>query len=151
MGHTADTPNVLKLLAIGLHEKESAFLQRAAEQSGGEYFYAENDMEFLTQARFGIYTVLLMGEKKNVSDPTYLVWLLKGIVRPSCIVLLYSSLADADRKKMKRYGVQAIHLRPFHPQAILQSCQQALMETGPRKNRFVDTLLHLVSFRPKAA
>ena len=143
----ANDSSVIRILAIGLQPKEAETAKKFAQQAGAKISGAKDDMELMAQVRTGRYSMVIMGQVKDSIDPAYLVWLLKGFIPYSNLVLIFNTLDQDDKKQMHAHGANNILMRPCEPQDLISLFEAALTEKEDRPGTgFIQSLMNWIPF-----
>lgn len=147
MNTQANDSNIARILAIGLQPREVEFAKKFAQQTGAKINGVNSEMDLMEQVRTGKYRMVIVGQVNDTIDPAYLVWLLKGLIPCSNLVLIFNSLSSEDAKKLHEHRIQNIFIRPGDPKDLIELFETALTAKEEKPGTgFMQTLMHWVPF-----
>jgi len=136
----------LQVISIGLQSEEQTGLAEIISDLGGELRTALDDLELWSHARYGRFDLCVLGQSKEITDPSYLIWLLKGIANQSRIILIYSTLAPEEAERLKRYHAIYVLQRPIDPDRLAHTIETALNRSSESGLGFwsrISNLIHI--------
>ncbi len=116
-----------RILALGLNESERSLLQQFLTEIGGELTAVETDLDMWSLARSSHYDLCIAGQCESVPNPSYLIWLLKGITQQSRIVLVVSETSGCEIQQLDASHIAGIFQRPIAPVKFIQTIESALV------------------------
>ncbi len=139
--------NLLHILSFGLLSQEKNVLDKIAKESGFQLTYAKDDLELWNHARSGHYDLCILGQAEEIPDPSYLIWLLKGLSTHSKMILIYSELTPEINERLKRFHASYVIERPIDPHRFMVTVESALNSGEIRKDGLWSSLSCLFSSR----
>lgn len=116
----------LRFVSLGLSQQEQQILEQAATQIGGVTVHANTDMELWNQARVSQFDLYIIGQSQDTPNPSYLIWLLKGIANHDRIILIYTSRHQEETERLKRYDAMYVLDRPIDPHRLSRMLESAI-------------------------
>ncbi len=135
----------LRILSFGLEPQEDHWLQRYAQAIHGTLEKAEDDMDLWGKAQKGDFEVCVLGQCSEVPDPSYLIWLLKGVANHSRIIMIYSQVPEDEARRLQRLHASHILQRPVEAKSFAKAIEAAVHRGGEKKESIWSTLGHLFS------
>lgn len=136
-----------QVLSLGLQPQEQSVLEKICAHGNGEWNAVNDEMDLYRIAQTGTTVICVIGQSDTVPEPSYIAWLLREIVSPSRIVLLYSSLSEEEAKKVERYKVSNVLNRPLDPRHLARAIDAAFQVREERKESLFSSLSRLNPFR----
>ncbi len=115
-----------RILTLGLNDQEKTNIEKIASSLGGVVTNVDTEMELLKYAETNHFDICMVGQSDNVPEPSYIIWLLKGITKQSRMIVLYSSLSSEEEKKVLRYEVSNILQRPVKSGEVTKAIESIL-------------------------
>lgn len=140
-----------RVLSIGLQHQEQRAVAALCNQLGGKYEDSIDEMDLYRMAQTGIAPVCIIGQSEKNQEPTYLVWLLKGIINPNKTILIYTSFNEEESKKLERFGAENVLIRPIDPQRLARMIESASIVNEMRGEHARFSLSRLNPFRKRSA
>ena len=137
----------LRFISLGLDPKEQELLKHLSSEIPCELQIAQDDLDLWSHARYGSFDVCILGQSEEIPDPSYLVWLLKGIAGESQIILIYSTLNKEEAERLERFDAAFVLKRPVKPDQLTHTIDSALNGKGVRKVGFWSKLSGLLAHR----
>lgn len=100
--------NSIHILALGVNPQEKSILSQLVKSQGGNIEIAKDDMDLWGLTQNGHFDVCVLGQTKQMEDPCYLVWLLRGVIPKARIVVIYDELNAHETKRLQ--SIQATHV-----------------------------------------
>lgn len=136
-----------RVISIGLQHEEQRDVASIAAQLGGKYEDAIDEMDLCRLAQDGASPICIIGQSDKISEPSYLVWLLKGIIDSSKAILIYSSMNKEEAAKLDRHEVTNVLSRPVDSNQLGRMLESAIETREGHKESFLSSLSRLNPFR----
>lgn len=121
-------------------------LEKLCAQAGGKLKNHKDEMELLQHVQMNAHSICIIGQSKETPEPTYIVWLLKGMIHSSNIILVYSMLDEVEEKKLHRYGATNILTRPMDPHRLARMVESAFTAPEERTEGLMTAIIRLLPF-----
>ncbi len=122
----APCADTYRILTLGLNDQEKTNIEKIASSFGGVATNVETEMDLLQHAETTRFDICMVGQSDNVPEPSYIIWLLKGITKQSRMIVLYSSMTSEEEKKVLRYEVTNILQRPIKSGEVTKTIESIL-------------------------
>lgn len=132
------------LLTLGLAKDEEHILESMAASYGGRVDHATNDLDLWDLAQKKNYDACLLGQTAQSHDPCYLVWLLKGVIRKTKVILIYDSINHDDDERLRRIEAAHVLVRPVNGNELLKHLDLALHHQETRRSGFTEIVRRLM-------
>ncbi|MEW6234925.1 MAG: hypothetical protein AB1656_06020 [Candidatus Omnitrophota bacterium] len=142
-----DNEHTLRLLSLGLSSQEKTLVESVAARIGGALHCAKDDMDLWGFARTGRFDLCILAQNEEIHDPSYLIWLLKGLASHSRIILIYSSIAQEEANRLKRYDAPHVLVRPVDAAHLAQAIDAAMNAREEKREGFWARLIRLPGSR----
>jgi hypothetical protein len=136
-----------RVLSIGLQHQEQRAVAAICSQIGGKYEDSIDEMDLYRLAQSGNAPVCIIGQSEKNPEPSYLVWLLKGIIHPYKTILIYNSFSEEESKKLDRFGAENVLTRPLDPDRLARMMESASIAFEARGESAHFSLSRLNPFR----
>lgn len=141
----------VRFIALGLQSQEIECLQKIAHETGGIVHVARNDLDLSSQAHLYHFDLVVIAQSEEIPDPSYGLWLLKGVATRCGVILIYSTLPQEEQKRISRLRNAYILGRPVDPQQLAKTVDAALHESGETRESFWSVLTQWWPLRWKHA
>ncbi len=141
----------VRIMTIGLQPSEIKNLQKIAHEAGGIVHIARNDLDLSSQAHLYQFDLYVFGQCEEIPNPSYCMWLLKGVATHCGVILIYSSLPKEEQKRIGRFHATHVLGRPVDPHLLAKTVDSALNDTGENRESLWSALTHWLPLRWKHA
>ncbi len=135
-----DNTTKKRILALGLQAGEAELVNQIADNLGVIADIAQNDLDLWDHAQSCHYDLYILGQSEEIPNPTYLIWLLKGVAVRCKFILIYSTPPENVEHRDEIYKISN---RPVVGKQLLDAVWSALKETHIGENRFGSILSRL--------
>ncbi|RJP19059.1 MAG: hypothetical protein C4527_28025 [Candidatus Omnitrophota bacterium] len=146
----APRESVLHILSIGLQPQEREMLQNFAKESGDDLIFAKNDLDLWNHARNGNFDLCVLAQTEEIPDPSYLIWLLKGLANHSKVVLIFTTLTPELEERLQRFHASRALERPIDSQQLTRAIKNVLNTREEKSDWFWSSISRLFHSRRRA-
>jgi len=136
----------LRILATGLSNEEIKQVENFCANNHGKMSFADSSLDLWSRAEAEACDLCLIGQSSEHQSLSDILWLLKGIAKPSRLILIASNLSLRERKQLRQYQIHHILIRPFHTSLLIETIEKVLNGENSWKERiasfFTDSLFH---------
>ena len=147
---TAPREDYFRIITIGMQTKEKAYIDKIASSSGGSVMHTDNEIGLLKLAHNTNFDVCFIGQSDNTPELSYIIWLLKGLIKQSKMIVLFSSLSKEEEEKILRHDVSRVFKRPANPGGISKTIESILSHDHESVSIW-ETITNRLFFRKHAA
>ena len=130
----APREDVLHILSMGILQQEREILQQYATETGSELVLAKDDLDLWNHARNGQFDLCILGQTEEIPDPSYLIWLLKGLANHSKVILVLSTMTSDIEERLERFHASFSLTRPFTGAQLIKAIDQVLNTREERRD-----------------
>ncbi len=141
----------VRIMTIGLQPAEIESLQKIAHDAGGIVHIARNDLDLSSQAHLYHFDLYVFGQSEEIQNPSYCMWLLKGVATHCGAILIYTTLPKEEQKRIGRFHATHVLGRPVDPRLLAKTVDAALHDSGESKESLWSVLIHWLPLRWKHA
>jgi DNA-binding NtrC family response regulator len=124
------------ILMLGLQKQELELISKITAQLNINAETVQNDMDLWNHAQKNTHDLYILGQTDQIPDPSYLIWLLKGLSHNSKFILTYSNMNDDEKHRLDRYHAFSIFKRPIVANRLYDAIWSALNESTVQKSDF---------------
>ena len=136
----------MNVLSIGLQPEEQALVSTLCQEFGGKLHMAKDEIDMNHLARETAVDLCILAQSEAVSDPSYLVWLLRGITSNYHIILIYSSLSEEETERLDRFEATMVLMRPLDREHLKETIANIFSGKTEKRERFWHSLARYLPF-----
>lgn len=125
----------IRIVTLGLNQKELALIDGLLKRVKGQLITASDDMDLWGLVRTGEFDLCVLGQGGEIEDPSYLIWLLRGLANHSRIILIYSNISSEEANRLDRFHASYVLQRPVDSAELIHTLESALNGRHERSQR----------------
>ncbi len=130
----APRENKLRFLLMGLQPSEDEILQQYARKTDCEMVFTKDELDLWNHARNGQFDLFILSQTDDIPDPSYLIWLLKGLANHSKVILVLSQVTAEIEERLDRFHASYALERPIRPEQLEQAIDTVLHSREEKEN-----------------
>ncbi len=135
------------VFSLGLLPQEKSVLEKITSQLGLHLEAAKDELDLCRLTQNETSSICVIGQSDKIPEPSYITWLLKGIISSSKIMLIYNSITDEETQKLNRFDISNAMIRPIDPHRLARMIENVMTVHEEKREGFLTALTRFMPFR----
>ncbi|MBN2325990.1 MAG: hypothetical protein JXR73_02475 [Candidatus Omnitrophica bacterium] len=130
----------VRMLALGLNQSEKDILVDLNADNSRELIFSNTDMDMWDHADHEKYDLCIIGQNEGNQDLDYAAWLLKGIIKPSQIIVISDQYSWQERSHLRKHRIRFYLGRPLDPELLSHAVEKVILYNKPWYKRLISAM-----------